>query len=184
MSTDYYTSLMSGWPSLYPYKYPFPSYGELLRAGKRKVRSACRSSGVSPARTNLFVCMAMIETQHLAYYERDLLKNANTDGSANVSIFNLNEDMVQRLGCKLSREQLNEESALPRIVHLMTFGIDVFGLAPFLNYVRGGYDAWKDGVSYGAAGYRQAVATAVKLMDEWPNLAADDLRIEMHVPHV
>jgi hypothetical protein len=47
-----------------------------------------------------------------------------------------------------------------------------------LNFVRGGSTGYADGVSYGAAGDRNAVATGVRLIDGDPNLLTDDRHIE------
>jgi hypothetical protein len=40
-----------------------------------------------------------------------------------------------------------------------------------------------DGVSYGAADYRDAVATILKVFDMVPALMTDNRRVEIYVPH-
>ena len=52
-----------------------------------------------------------------------------------------------------------------------------------LNFVRGGRTAFIDGVSYDAAGYRNAVATILKVISNTASLMTDDRRVEINVPH-
>jgi hypothetical protein len=59
----------------------------------------------------------------------------------------------------------------------------MWGVTRMLNFVRGGRTAFDDGTSYGAADYRDAVATILKVFDRFPALLTDDRRVEIYVPH-
>lgn len=134
-------------------------------------------------RRALMMAMAMIETLHLSPGERDKTKDKNTDKSANASIFNLSEDMLNQLGYYGDIHLLDPLAALLAVVGLINRGIDLWGVTRMLNFVRGGRTAFNDGMSYGAAEYRNAVATILKLIDMSPTLMSDDRRVEIDVPH-
>ena len=69
------------------------------------------------------------------------------------------------------------------MVGLIDKGIDNWGVTRMLNFVRGGRDAFNDGVSYGATDYRNAVATILRVIDMTPSLMKDDRRVEIYVPY-
>lgn len=129
------------------------------------------------------MAMAMIETQHLSPNERDTTKDKNTDKSANASIFNLSEDMLNELGYYGDIHQLDSLVSLSTVVGLISTGVDRWGVIRMLNFVRGGRKAFGDGVSYFAPDYRNAVATILKVIDNSPELMSDDRRVEIYVPH-
>lgn len=163
--------------------YNLVSYGPELKANKAKLIAAMEKAGTCLKHRPLFMAMAMIETKHISIEQRDETKDNNTDGSANVSVFNLSHDIVQRLGYT-NPLKLNDEANLTDAIKIIQKGITRWGLTRFLNFVRGGYTAFQDGVSYGAWDFRNAVATAVKVIRENPQLMTDDRRVEMQVDHV
>jgi hypothetical protein len=181
--TIYYQMLMPGTPYNFPYKQPMPSYGPALVAGKARVNAASLAIKLPPERRALMIAMAMIETNHLDYAERDKSKDHDKKGAANVSLFNINMDLLRELGCVLTPSTLNLPNTLSTTMIHMNQGIDWWGIYGFLDFVRGGRKAFKDHQSYGATDYRRAVATALTLIDGDPALLSDDRRIEMNVPH-
>ena len=128
--------------------------------------------------------MAMIETNHMSPNERDASKDNNKDGSANGSVFNLSEDLLNELGYNGDINLLNPLAGLSDVVWLIDKGITCFGVVRLLDFVRGGRTAFNDHKSYGVSGYRNAVATILKLIDMYPDLMRNDKRVEIVVPHV
>ncbi len=192
--TDYWHILLPNERATFPYR--IVSYGSLLRSNKALLLQAFAVSNIRDERRALMMAMAMIETDHLSSGERDCTKDSRTDGSANASIFNLNEHMLRELGYQGNIHSLDPLTALPQVVTLIDRaigktnwsitpnpGVSVSGVTAVLNFVRGGAAAYKDGVSYDAANYRNAVATALKLISDDYSLMSDDRRIEMNVAH-
>lgn len=190
--TNYWHVLLPNESASYPYR--IESYGSLLRSNKALLLQAFAVHNIREERRALMMAMAMIETTHLLPNERDAKKDNRTDGSANASIFNLNEDMLRRLGYQGNIHLLDPLAALPQVVTLIDRAIDktnwgitpnqgvsASGVTAMLNFVRGGADAYKDGVSWDARNYRNAVATALKLISGDPSLMSDDRRITMNV---
>lgn len=165
-------------------KYSIRSYGYAFQKNKQAIVSIADYAGATSNERAVIIAMAMIETTTLSADDRDRSKDTRTDGSANVSLFNLNVDLVLRLGYAGDTRWLNSQAALPTAVGLILKGLRRMGVVPFLNYVRGGYTAWKDGKSYDAYGYRNAIATMLRLIDEQPCLLYDDRRIDIDLKHV
>jgi hypothetical protein len=180
--TIYWTLLLPTVPADKPFR--ITSYGNALRANKRQLRSAFDVSRIIAERRALMMAMAMIETTTMSPSQRDSSKDSRTDGSANASIFNLSEDMLRLLGYKGDIHLLDPLSALRNVVVLISKAVDTWGVTRLLNFVRGGRTAFNDGVSYGAADYRNAVATVLRNIDRYPSLMWDDRRVEMNVPHM
>lgn len=180
--TIYWTLLLPTEPASKPYR--IVSYGKALRANKRQLRSAFDVSRIREERRALMMAMAMIETTTLSPSQRDASKDGRTDGGANASIFNLSEDMLRQLGYQGDIHRLDPLSALPNVVLIIDNGVVNWGVTRMLNFVRGGRTAFNDGVSYGAADYRNAVATVVRNIDRYPSLMWDDRRVEMNVPYM
>lgn len=129
------------------------------------------------------MAMAMLETNHMSITERDASKDNKTDGSANVSIFNLSKDLCFRLGYR-NPVLLNDPGRLPEVVCLIQKGIKQMGLVSLLNFVRGGYTGWITGTAYGVDEYRQTVASIMRAIDLNPKLLTDDRRVEIFLAHV
>jgi hypothetical protein len=151
-------------------------------------------AGIREERRALMLAMAQIEAYLLEPKQIDHSKDDFPDKSENVSVFNLNEDMLIELGYRLDasanekkyRElirELNNDGALPMVVGLLNQAFDKWGVVKTLCFVRGGRKAFKDGKSYDAHNYLKAVATSLRLMDEDPGWLVDDRRIEMTVVH-
>lgn len=132
------------------------------------------------------MAMAMIETLHLSPNERDKSKDNKHDKSANASIFNLSEDMLNELGYHGNIHLLDPLTSLQAVVGLISKGIDRWGVNRMLDFVRGGRTAFEgkaQGVAFEAADYRNAVATILKVIDMSPALMSDDHRVAIHVPY-
>lgn len=165
-----------------PYK--ITSYGAALKRNKERLVKAFALHSLREERRALLMAMAMIETNTMSPSERDASKDNRTDKSANASIFNLSEDMLNELGFQGNIHMLDPLESLPKVVGLIHKGIDLWGVTRLLNFVRGGRTAFKDGVSYGAAEYRNAVATILKVIESSSFVMNDDRRVEVYVPHV
>lgn len=163
--------------------YRITSHGAELQCNKELLLRAFNARSIRDDRRVLMMAMAMIETNHLSPNERDASKDNRTDGSANASIFNLSEDMLRQLGYWGDIHLLDPLQRLSDVVGLINNGINTWGVTRLLNFVRGGRTAFNDGVSYDAAGYRNAVATTIRVIDMDPSLMRDDRRVEINVPH-
>jgi hypothetical protein len=166
---------------------PIAQYGPFLVAGKAAVWDACSNSCGGTAREcKLAMAMAMIETTLMNVTQRDWTKDSTTDGSANVSLWNLSIDLITSLGFAGVSWTLNTQTheALAAAACLVVKGVHTWGPRVFLNFVRGGRTAFVDGWSYGAYEYRNAVATILDAFAKDPALLTDGRRVECVVPHV
>jgi len=179
--SNYWTQLLPTMSANRYYK--ITSYGAALKGNKHRLLNAFNVRAISAERRALMMAMAMIETNTMSPGERDTTKDTNTDGSANASIFNLSEDMLNQLGYSGNIHLLDPITSLPDVVGLINKGINIWGVTRMLNFVRGGRAAFNDGVSYGAVDYRNAVATILKVIDMFPSLMSDDRRVEIYVRH-
>lgn len=187
--TKYWSELLSNMPADCDYK--LNRYGEKLRINKEILYNACIDKGIAPAHYALLLSMAMLETTHLTADQRDTSKDKCTDGSANVSLFNLSVDLVKKLGYtkpismnKNNICELNYVHTIPCVVDLLQRGIKEWGVERLLNYVRGGYTAFMDGKSYDVYTYKNSIATMLKVIDMHPELLRDDRRIDIYLKHV
>jgi hypothetical protein len=180
--TNYWKLLLPGMSANRNYK--LTSYGAALKGNKEQLLKAFDVRAIrGNERRALMMAMAMIETNTISPSERDTTKDKRTNKSANASIFNLSEDMLNELGYQGNIHFLDPLTSLPDVVGLINEGIDMWGVTRMLNFVRGGRTAFNDGVSYGAADYRNAVATILKVIDMDSSLMSDDRRVEIYVPH-
>jgi hypothetical protein len=153
-----------------------------------------KNCGISRERQALMLSMALIENATLDEKKIDHSKDDKNDFSFNVSLFNLNGDMLQQLGFRSQikdakalrefAEPLNKYGNLWMAVGFLNKAFDKWGVIRTLYFIRGGRDAFVDGESYLPEPYMQAVATSLRLMDEDPKWLADDRRYNMVVPHV
>lgn len=180
--TRYWSEWLPDLPATCEYK--ISSYGEQLRKNKKVLYEACLAKGIPVSMYALFLAMGMIETTHLTSEQRDTSKDMCAKGSANVSLFNLNIDMVKRLGFQGDMNTLNNVYNLPSVVDILQKGLKQWKVVPLLNYIRGGYTAFKDGQSYDVWNYRNTVATILKVFDMEPSLLYDDRRVEIYLKHV
>lgn len=166
--------------------YTITSYGSELETNKALLRDSFIYQNMKP-NTGLFALMtsmAMVETTKMSVLDRDLSKDASTDGSANLSMFNLSSDLISFIGFTGHKEDLNKAENLPKVVELIRRGIDKLGIEHFLNFVRGGRKGFIDGVSFGASDYRSTIATILSLVDKHPSLLTDCNRVNIILPHV
>ena len=157
-------------------------YGAALRQNKQALAGA--TAHLPHDQRCLLTAMAMLETNTMSIGERDAGKDHLTNGAANVSIFNLNVDMVRRLGFTGSPGHLNRPEALRAVVDLLTAAFKQWGTERTLAFVRGGYTAFQDGHSYGAKEY---IATIYRIRDAVRADAAlltDGRRVEVYLQHV
>lgn len=164
--------------------YHLSSYGDRLRGNKAVLLRACRDAGVSVSLQALLMGMAMVETTSLSAADRDASKDGCTDGSANVSLFNLSVDLVTQLGYSGDASWLNTRDGLARAVGLLAEGVRRWGVVRLLNFVRGGRRGFEDGVSYDCYGYRNTIATMLRVIDAQPAVMWDDRRVEIDLAHV
>jgi hypothetical protein len=154
-------------------------YGAVMQANKALLLQSAREA--PPHLQALMMAMAMIETTTLSAADRDATKDTK-GASANVSLFNLSLDLVRCVDPSVDPWALNTDTALA--VRVIQQGIAKWGIPTFLNFVRGGRTAFKDGHSYGAAAYRNTVATTLMLIDRFPGLMKDDRRVDVDLEHV
>lgn len=180
--TNYASALLPADQANKPYK--LTSYGIPLRTGKAKLNAAFGKCKPTQPQRYLFLAMGMLETNTLSAQYRDASKDNTKDGSANVSLFNLSVDMVQRLNYTKNPQLLNDANNLPDVVCLLQRGVLRWGVSRMLNFVRGGYTAFIDGKSYGAQDYRDTIKTIVSVLDKDAKLLYDDRRVEIYLQHV
>ena len=181
--TQYWSDLLPSMPA--DRAWNINQYGPALQANKAHFWASCSRVGVRGAMCALLLAMAMLETNTLSPAERDTSKDGREDGAENLSMFNLNVDMVRRLGYQgEDPRELNAPDALPAVIGYLDRGAREWGVDRMLNYVRGGWTAFIDGYSYGAWAYRNAVATILRRFDADPELLHDDRRVDVHLEHV
>lgn len=159
---------------------PIHHYDSKYAANKVRIVKALRGAGLSESHVRLLLAIAMLETNTFDPASRDKKK---TGDSTNYSAFNINRDMLRRLGVG-NMESLNSWNGLGATVRALKSAVSTFGVNGFLNYHRGGYTGWKDAASYGCQGYRNGIASMVKQFDENPALMSDDRRLDLVVRHV
>ena len=179
--SNYWTQLLPTMPANCSYK--ISSYGAVLKGNKQLLHNAFKARAIRNERRALMMAMAMIETNSFLPSQRDPKKDQNVDKSANASIFNLNEEFLNKTGYQGNIHLLDPLTSLPIVVGLIDKGINMWGVTSMLNFVRGGSTAFADGVSYDAVGYRNAVATILMLIDKFPSLMYDDRRVDINVKY-
>jgi hypothetical protein len=163
----------------------FPNMGPELKSNKAKLIQAGIHRHISEERRVLFLVMAMMETDHLAERERDKRKDKCIDGTANASIFNVNQSMLRALGYLDNIRKLDSHSRLGDVMALLNKGINhLGGVSSLLDYHRGGETTFKDHTSYLAAEYRNGVASALAAIDANNDLITNEFRIWMDIPYV
>lgn len=165
---------------------PIAQYGPFLASNKAMVWDACWSCAGTVQECTLAVAMAMIETTLMNVTQRDWTKDNTTDGSANFSLWNLSADLIASLGVVGQAAFMNSQTpqAIAAAACVVIKGLRTWGPRVFLNFVRGGRTAFRDGWSYGAFEYRNAVASVLAAFAKDPSLLTDGRRVECFVPHV
>jgi len=155
-----------------------------MRKNKAALNIAFQKCKVPPSHRALLLAMGMIETNAVDVNSRDKGKDDNKDGSANVSIFNLSHDLVQRLGYSKNPVSLNDPNNLAEAVQLLEKGFNTWGIKKVCAYVRGGATGASDMKSYGVDAYLQTVATILKVIQKDKVLLVDERRVEIYLEHV
>lgn len=158
---------------------PVKNLGSNYGANKRRHVEALKKAGLYDAYLALFVAIGMQETNTFNPADYD---HSKTGDSTNYSAFNLNRDEMTRLGIQVS-DTFNTWAGIDSVAAACKKLVTNYGVNGFLNYQRGGYTAWKDGHSYDAAGYRNAIASIVRYIENDLSLLTDDRRVEMSTAH-
>jgi len=160
------------------------NYGGTLQANKQNLYTVTQQAGATEQELALVISIAMQETTLMVANQRDAHKDRTP--SANVSFLNLNYDMLTRLGYTGNDygASLNAPDQLGTVVGLLLKGFRTWGIQSTLNYIRGGYTAFQDGSSYGAAGYRNAIVTIYNQIADDKSFETDGRRVEVNVPGV
>jgi hypothetical protein len=157
------------------------NYGGSLQGNKARLASAADSAGANMQEKALIIAIAMQETTYMRGSERDGSKDGTP--SANISILNMNIDMVQMLGYSRGDggAYLNSDERLSEAVSYLLKAFRTWGIERTLNFQRGGRNAFNDGVSYGAGDYRNSIATIYNKIAQDQALLTDGRRVEVNL---
>ena len=164
--------------------YRLGEYGPELAKNKTLLSKAFKENNIADDKSATMLAMAMLETNTLCVEHRDASKDDRTDGAANVSLFNLNIDMIRYLGFDDDFVSMNRQENVGRIVYMIDKAFGTWGIERTLNFVRGGRTAFVDGVSYGAPEYRDVISTITNAILADPSLRTDSRRVEIYLQHV
>ena len=164
--------------------YNIQDYGDELRNNKNFLVQVLQGQHASLSDQVLVVAMAMQETNHMSPDERDASKDGTP--SANISVLNLNIDMLRSAGYNGNDDgaAMNNQQNLGLPVWYLLHAVNIWGLSPTLNFQRGGRTAFEDGVSYGAADYRNSIATIYNAISNDMSLLTDSRRVVVDLDHV
>jgi hypothetical protein len=183
---------------------PPEGYEARLCANKARLRSAMDSLHISHERQLLIAAMAMQESNTMSPFERDWTKDANTDGSDNHSIFNLNSDFIfqvthiKRKAPSIDRSPYTDQGELMVFVNVINKACDMWPIYQMLAFHRGGgttNDSFKPGSKSAnpamwAKGrgaidnYIQAIKTIIMKFEANAHLRANELRVNIDVVHL
>ena len=158
---------------------PVKNLGSTYGSNKRRHVDALKRAGLFDAYLALAVAIGMQETNTFNPADYD---HSKTGDSTNYSAFNFNRDMMTRQGIQPTNT-FNTWAGINSVAAACKKMVTNYGVDCFLNYQRGGYTAWKDGHSYDAAGYRNAIASIVRYIESDTSLLTDDRRVEMSTAH-
>jgi hypothetical protein len=165
-------------------EYTIQSYGEKLRENKKVVTDAYIDLDLPSPLRALFLGMAFQETTLMTSEQRDDKKDGRRDGSANWSLWNLNEDMLLKLGYRDDFRLLNDPNKVSIVLDLMQRGVDRWGVPQFLAFVRGGNTGFNDNRYFSVYDFQNAIATHLKVLANDILLFEDDRRIDIYVERV
>lgn len=165
-------------------QYKLVSYGPDLARNKKEVWKNLNLLRGTWLEKRLLIAVAMQETCHMSLSERDASKDGTP--SENVTLFNMNVDMVRFVGVPENViALLNTRQGLVSGCAVALHAMRTLGVKRFLDFHRGGRTGYDDGVSYDCVGYRTAIATMLPLLIDYLTLASsDDRRIDISTPHV
>ena len=156
-------------------------YGAALQKNKGLLAAAIDASGATPQERALIIAIAMQETTTMDIRDRDAHKDGTM--SANRSIININYDMLTKLGYVKDDNgaSLDDPAQLGLAVSYMLKAFRQWDVQRALNFHRGGFTAFTDGTSYGAADYRNAINSIYNAMAADLTLMSDGRRVEVAV---
>lgn len=165
--------------------YTLSDYGNELIYNKAKLINAFNNVSLYDNNIRaLIMSMAMLETNTLNTTSRDTSKDKNTDGSTNVSLFNLNVDMIQSLGYNYTNEYMNDPDNLDSVINIIIRAFMTWGFDKTLNFVRGGRKGFVDSKSYGSEDYRNTIVSIMNAILKDQDLMHDSRRVEIYLNHV
>jgi len=107
--------------------------------------------------------------------------------AANVTILNLNYDMLHQIGGYTAPDygmELNHgDQGLKKRLFLLDQCFNKYPIKNILDFHRGGYSGFHDGISYDCYGYRNAISTVYKQINSDPAFLTDGRRIEISVKY-
>ena len=160
------------------------NYGSELANNKAILIEALRANSATVEEQAIVLAIAMQETTLMREDQRDASKDWTP--SANISFLNVNYDMITKVGYEYKDygASLNTLNKLPQVVGYLLKAFHQWGIERTLNFHRGGWTAFQDGYSYGAATYRNAIATMYRQIANDIKLETDGRRLEINVPGV
>lgn len=179
-ATNYLNQLLPGVPTDMPFK--MVSYGDVLKTNKEVLHQALNKQNVVAPNRFLIFSLAMVETSTMSISQKDSSKDHRTDGAINYSIFNLNLDMIQRVGYSKDPKLLDND--IPDAIGIIQTAIGRWGVRDTLDFIRGGNTTFVDHVSFGADRFRRTVSTILNELDKNNELLHNDIRVEIDLEHV
>jgi len=159
---------------------------DMMKRNKRRLwRVLCRHPyKLTGEEKRIIIAVAMQETQHMDISEHDGDKKSL---STNVSILNINYDMLHKLGYRGKNfgEALNRPAGLKTAVSYATKAMRTWTAKKFLDFHRGGRTGFDDPRLLGTQEYRNAIAAMMPLLRDNVALASkNDKRIQIDVEHL
>jgi hypothetical protein len=167
-------------------------YGIALQKHKHALNHAFSKAHIPHSHHGLFMAMAMAETNTMTPGERDITKDKRSDGSENVTIFNLNVDLLKTyLQYPGNPQELSPLENLPEVLKLLELGIKYFGgqeqgVLRLLHFVRGGRSGFfaPETPEFKIPQYLNGIATILRKLDQEPDLMKDPRRVEIDIEHI
>ena len=178
--TRFWSNLLSSMPA--NERYSVSSYGDFLTTNKALLNAACDRQKIIPNYRALLFAMAMVETTTFSSANRDTSKDGSI--SSNVSLFNLNVDIVHTINPSIVPSTLNDPKYLDSAILIVIKAVEMWGVVRFLNFMRGGRTGFNDGVSFDCYGYRNTIATILRVLDAQPSLFNDSRRVNILLEYV
>lgn len=126
-------------------QFQITDYGNQILQNKLMITNTMLQMQLSFQDQALIMAMAMMETVSLSSNDRDKSKDGTS--SENVSQWNLSVGLVETVSPGTNPQSLNND--IGATIQVILKGLNYYGLATYLNAVRGGGTAIADGVSYG-----------------------------------
>lgn len=115
---------------------------------------------------------------------RDAGKDQTTDGSANVSCFNVNLDCLNKYGFYKPDRDLDTDDNIWDAIKCMEKFMSTEGIDKFLNFHRGGRGGYEDPSKYQCQQYRDGIATMYTALLAEPSMLSDDRRLYIPIKGV